>query len=135
MMIKRLAIAYDGSDSARFALERAAELLGSQRAHVVFAREAGAAKIEHLSVSPATDEDAAAGTAREGMALARQAGLDATATVASSPGGVAAAIAAAAEDLDASLIILGNRGGRGPESVSQSVIHTTNRPIVVIPSP
>ena len=147
--IRRIVIAYDGSADARYAIEEASRLLGSQRAHVVYARQPleslaahleGHELIEQVAAGSDGSEDAAQLIAREGAELARAAGFDATAQVISSTDDPADAIVTAAEDLDAALIVVGSRGRRSVRSlllgsVSHGVLHKAHRPTLVITSP
>lgn len=145
----RVLIAYDGSDAARYAIRHAAEVLGHRRALVVYAREPLESVAAHLEGHPAlesvrldrsAEDDTAQALAREGAAIAQQAGFDATAEVISSTDDPADAIVTAAEDLDAALVVVGSRGRRGLRSmllgsVSHGVLHKTRRPTLVISSP
>ncbi len=147
--IQRILIAYDGSPDARHAIDRAAGLVGTQRAHIVYAREPlesvaahleGHELIEKVRLDGADRDDASERIAREGAEIARAAGFDATAEVISSTDDPADAIVAAADDLDASLIVVGSRGRRGLRSlllgsVSHGVLHKARRPTLVIASP
>jgi nucleotide-binding universal stress UspA family protein len=145
----RILIAYDGSDAARYAIRHAAEVLGHRRAFVVYVREPLESVAAHLEGHPAlesirldlaAEDDAAQALAREGAEIAQQAGFDATAKVISSTDDPADAIVAAADELEAALVVVGSRGRRGLRSmllgsVSHGVLHKTRRPTLVISSP
>jgi nucleotide-binding universal stress UspA family protein len=145
-------IAYDGSKHGRLAIAVAAERLK------------GPATVVHvLSAAPRTplaadpiagamlDEEAfaeaerqqrsrASAIAEEGARLARDAGLEAHALVVEQPTHrVWRAICDVAEECDATMIVLGHRGGAGmrtslPGSVSRSVVAHSLRPVVVVPA-
>jgi len=147
--VDRILIAYDGSDDARYAIEQAAKTVGHRRAVVVYARTPlesvaahleGHPEIEAAGLDPEYVADAALRLASEGADVARDAGFDATGEVISYTEDPADAIVAAAEELDASLIVVGSRGRRGLSSlllgsVSHGVLHKTRRPTLVITSP
>ena len=139
-------IAYDGSDSAQHAIDEAAMLAAGAKAVVVYVREPLEAVAAHLEGHPALEEihagtqDAAERLAAEGADRARRAGLDAEARVVNAVTSTADSILAAAEELDASVIVVGSRGRRGVKSlllgsVSHHVLHHARRPALVIPSP
>lgn len=142
-------IAYDGSPEARGAIAQAARLLPGARAVVLYARQPLEAVAAHLEGHPALEQvrdidatttDASERLAAEGAQEARAAGLDASPRVASIPEAVThEAILAAAEELDASVIVLGSRGRRAVRSLllgstSTNVLHGTKRPTLVVPA-
>ena len=143
--IDRILIAYDGSEGARNAIERAVKLLGRRRALVVFAAEqldgsAGGEQLRKVALDHADEDDVADRVAREGAELAQTAGFDATPAVIAAGDDPSDAIVAAAEELDAALVVMGSRGGRGAPpirlgSVSHGVLHKTRRPTLVIAAP
>lgn len=141
-------IAYDGSAAARAAISEAGRLLPGATAVVLYARQPLETVAAHLEGHPALEQvraldaaadDASERLATEGADLAKAAGLDATPRVASMPQAVASeAIVEAADELDASLIVLGSRGRRGVSalllgSTSTNVLHHTSRPTLVVP--
>lgn len=146
---KPILIAYDGSDVARHAIAEAAPLLEGRRAVVAAARavdESVAAHLEgHPDLETVDDDhpheiDRVHSVALEGRRLAREAGLEAEAAVISAVEPAGDAIVHAAEQLDASLIVMGSRGRREIRSlllgsVSHHVVHHARRPVLVIPSP
>ncbi|MEV4368310.1 universal stress protein [Nonomuraea sp. NPDC049637] len=142
-------IAYDGSPDARHAVEEAARLFPGASAVVLYARQPLESLAAHLEGHPALEAlrdidartmDASERLAAEGADLARSLGLRAEPRVASVPEEVvAAAIVDAAEEADASLIVLGSRGRQGLRallsgSTSTHVMHATARPTLIVPS-
>jgi nucleotide-binding universal stress UspA family protein len=78
--------------------------------------------------------------AAEGVGYARQAGLDAEARVAERGATIWETILNQAEQVEASLIVLGSRGLTGIKSillgsVSQAVLQHADRPVMIVPSP
>ena len=142
-------IAYDGSDDARHAIDEAAILLAGAHAVVLYVRQPIESVAAHLEGRPALEDarrldeaagDAAERIAAEGAQLARAAGLDAVAQVATSIGAVGETIVATGDDLGAAVIVLGSRGRHGPRSlllgsVSHHVVHHARRPVLILPSP
>jgi nucleotide-binding universal stress UspA family protein len=142
--------AYDGSPHARAAIEKGAALLRSGPAVVAtawtpFEDMAPAAllalpgdivrgAVEDLDgASRETAEELAA----EGAELTRAAGLDATPRAVRSPGPFFAALLETADELDASVIVIGSRGRSTLAatvlgSVSTGVLHHTDRPVLVV---
>lgn len=84
-------------------------------------------------------EAAALAKATEGAERATRAGLQATPQVAKQRASVADALIDAADELDASAIVLGSRGLTGARSwlmgsVSHAALQQADRPVIVIPS-
>lgn len=143
-----LLIGYDGSPDARAAIKYAAHLLPGATAVVLYARQPLESVAAHLEGHPALEDlrdldtatlDASERLAAEGADLAQQAGLDAKPRVATAMGTAAKAIVHAADDVNASLIVLGSRGRHGLQaallgSTSTIVLHHTHRPTLVIPT-
>jgi nucleotide-binding universal stress UspA family protein len=136
---------YDGSDDAKSALAGGAELFPGRPAVVLCIWEHG---WSNLSVAwPDADtlqslEDAAqenaTQSAAEGMKVAADAGLTAEAATRLASGPVWQAILSVADEYDAAAIVLGRRGLGGVRSmllgsVSNAVVHHSNRPVVIIP--
>ena len=146
-------IAYDGSDDARHAIDEAAVLLAGAHAVVLYVRHPIESIAAHLEGHPALEDaledarqldevagDTAERMAAEGAQLARAAGLDAVAQVATSIGGVGDTIVATGDDIGAAVIVMGSRGRRGLRSlllgsVSHHVVHHARRPVLILPSP
>jgi nucleotide-binding universal stress UspA family protein len=141
----RILICYDGSASARRAIEEAAKLLGPRRAVVL---DVGPLLTEAESLASLSsvvpgnafeDLNAADATtrAREGAERARHAGFDAE------PREELAAptwegIVDVAAAIDAALIVMGSRGLSGIRealagSVSQQVADHAGRPVLIVP--
>jgi len=144
-------IAYDGSKHGRRAIEVAAERLAgpavvlhvmcsAPRAPLATDAMTGALLDEEAyAAREAQLRDEAQRIAHEGARLARAAGLDAEPLVVEEPGHrVWRAIVEVADQHDATMIVLGHRGGSGlrtslPGSVSRAVVAHCERPIVVVP--
>jgi nucleotide-binding universal stress UspA family protein len=142
-------IAYDGSDHARRAVERAGPLLRPGPAVVVCAwlPLALAAPAATLGVSPAVAlagaerldaqaRERAEQIASEGADLARAAGLDAEARAVEGCGPAWHAIVRFADSVDASVIVTGSRGRSGIAaallgSTALGVLHHAGRPVLV----
>jgi nucleotide-binding universal stress UspA family protein len=146
-------ICYDGSKDARAAIERAAELFRSQPATVltvwqpfleVAARSTvGFGLVPSIPDAEEIDEaslKAAAQTASEGVKLATALGLKAEPRITSQVSTTARAILKQADDVGASVIVMGSRGLTGVKSlllgsVSHEVIQHADRTVAVVPSP
>ena len=147
-------IAYDGSDPARRAIEVAGRLLSGRTALVVHVWESQyrhSLAVKALASAPGGDlaaivgeldkalADAAAETTEQGVALAREAGLDATGETVEDDVGVWRAIASLARTRRAALIVTGARGIGGARSallgsVSSGLVHNAEVPILVAPA-
>jgi nucleotide-binding universal stress UspA family protein len=140
-------ICYDGSDSAKHAIDVAAEILGPRRAVVldigppltaaeslaVMAPVAPGAAFEGLN------EDDARQRARVAADRARHAGFDAEAR-ADLAAPTWQGIVDVADEIDAAVIVLGSRGLNGARellegSVSHEVAEHAGRPVLIVPSP
>lgn len=144
-----LLIAYDGSDDAQHAIDHVAALLSGADAVVLYVRQPLESLAAHLEGHPALEDvrsidegsrDGAERLAAEGAERARRAGLNAEPRVASAIDAIGDTVARVADELDASVIVLGARGRRGLKSlvlgsVSQHAVHHTRRPTLVVPSP
>ena len=144
---KPILICYDGSAEAQGAIVQAAELLGQQHAivldvgQVLTAVESlamasfagGWAEIEELNETQARDQ------ARDGVEEARRAGFEAEGrAVLASP--TWAGIVEVADEIDASVIVIGSRGLTGvhealAESLSHTVAEHAGRPVLIVPRP
>jgi nucleotide-binding universal stress UspA family protein len=140
-------ICYDGSDSAKHAIDVAAEILGPRRAVVldigppltaaeslaVMAPVAPGAAFEGLN------EDDARQRAQVGADRARHAGFDAEAR-ADLAAPTWQGIVDVADEIDAAVIVLGSRGLNGARellegSVSHEVAEHAGRPVLIVPPP
>lgn len=141
-------IAYDGSPDARAAIAAAARLLPGAAAVVLYARQPLESVAAHLEGHPALEGlqgldaatlDASERIAADGARYAETVGLKADPRVTSTMATASEAIVEAAEEVDATLIVLGARGRRGLRaallgSTSTNVLHHARRPTLVIPS-
>jgi nucleotide-binding universal stress UspA family protein len=134
--------AFDGSEQATAAIAEAARQLGAGRRAIVltvwtplsalpFARSGVAFPDVEQSL-----EEEASGVADEGARLATSAGFAATALA--RPGGpVWEAIVAAADEHDASIVVMGSHGRTGlglvlMGSVAAAVARHTDRPVMIV---
>jgi len=142
--------AYDGSPHARAAIERGAALLRPGPAVVATAwtsfEDAAPAALLALPgdvVRGAVDDldganrDAAEALAAEGAELARAAGFDAEPRAVRAAEAFFVAIIAAADEIDASAIVMGSRGRSRLAatvlgSVSTGVLNHTRRPVMIV---
>ncbi len=145
-----LVIAYDGSEEAGLAVERAAGLWTGRPAIVLTvwqsAREIAPSAVLALSGAVAEDalgaldagaERAAAELAEEGAVLARRHGLSATSATAPARGNVWATISHAADERGAAVIVVGSRGRSGIRSAvlgstSAGLVHHAQLPVLVV---
>lgn len=146
-------LGYDGSDNAKDAVERAGVLFKGQAAVVLviweeyaeivarapagFGRVTGEPDYERLDEANAKRADQ---VAEEGAALARHAGLDATPLTSPRSGAMAETILDQADEVNADAIVLGSRGRGGIGSfllgsVSNAVLQSADRPVLIVPSP
>jgi nucleotide-binding universal stress UspA family protein len=146
-------VAYDGSEGAKHAIDAVGRLLTGHAAVVIHAWEPAfhrslAARAlasgpiqeieEIVELLHEADADDASATARDGVATARAAGLEATGDTVEASGGAWRAVAAAAQARGASVIAVGSRG-RGAArsallgSVSSGLVHNAELPILVVP--
>jgi nucleotide-binding universal stress UspA family protein len=145
---------YDGSIDAQAAIDHAARLMPGAETTVLTVWEPfqvalrrtggmgmgmGAYYPDNGDIDVAT-ELAAQARAIEGADRATAAGLDAQPRIAVRDDGVAGAILAVADELDADAIVLGTRGLTGLRSmllgsVSHAVLQHANRSVIVVPSP
>jgi nucleotide-binding universal stress UspA family protein len=144
-------IAYDGSDGARAAIAAAARLLGGRPATLVHVwnspmrntlsgRALARAPMPELRQFSAEYEqyfaDAAAAVAEDGVALAREAGLDASGQTVESGSGAWRALAEVAAELGLAVIVAGSRGRGGLAStilgsVSSGLVHNAETPVLI----
>ncbi|KQY03809.1 MFS transporter [Mycobacterium sp. Root135] len=137
-------IAYDGTDLAAFAITQAAARLGTQREALVVCVwqpvDVGFTPTDpqHFDADRATEvRHAAERTAAHGAELARQAGFTAR-SVAVEAAPTWQGIVAAADDHDASVIVLGPHRRSGllghlQGSVASAVVAHTERPVLIVP--
>jgi nucleotide-binding universal stress UspA family protein len=145
-------IAYDGSTGARAAIAAAGRLLPGRPAvivhvwysavrHTLSGRVLSGGPLRDLRAISADYErafaDAAAAMVQEGVALARDAGLDASGKAVESGSGAWRALAEAAGEDHAAVIVCGSRG-RGSlastvlGSVSSGLVHNAHAPALIV---
>lgn len=143
-------IAYDGSIDAQAAIDRAGELLSGQPVTVltvweefidVVARTGAGAPIGEVDYErlDRSSEDQARRRAEEGAERATRAGLKPQARAGVRQNTIAATILAQADEVGASVIVVGTRGLTGLKSlflgsVSHGVLQNADRPVLVVPS-
>jgi nucleotide-binding universal stress UspA family protein len=145
-------IAYDGSAGARAAIAVAGRLLRGRRATIVnvwnspmrntlSGRALAGAPVGELRAFSADYEqlfaDEAASVAEQGVALAREAGLEASGEAIESGSGAWRALAEAASDRRAAVIVAGSRGRSGLAStmlgsVSSGLVHNADTPALIV---
>jgi nucleotide-binding universal stress UspA family protein len=146
-------VGYDGSDSARRAIEAAGPLLGGGPAVVLTVWEPTAAFTGFDPLAGVSEgvgraagleremddigADVAERTAEQGAEAARKHGFDATARTVE--GKVWRTIVDVADEIDARAIVVGTRGHTGLQSlmigsVANGVVHHSDRPVLVIPA-
>jgi nucleotide-binding universal stress UspA family protein len=134
-------LCYDGSGSARHAIERAADLVDAKAIVLHVWQPTSGAHVGERFADIVVDLDRAAeleshSLADEGARLAREAGLEAESL--SRSGHDWDEIVKAAKELDVALIVLGTRGAGTLRrdvlgSVASAVVHHADRPVLVIP--
>jgi nucleotide-binding universal stress UspA family protein len=146
-------IAYDGSNDAQSAIDRAGELMGGEpttvlsvwepfvdvmtRTGVGFGFIPGEIDFEQIDKAY---EESARERAAEGAQRAARAGLNAQPHTRARHATIAATILDEADEIGARAIVLGTRGLTGVKSlllgsVSHAVLQHADRPVIVIPSP
>jgi nucleotide-binding universal stress UspA family protein len=146
-------IAYDGSPDAQAAIDHAGELLRGEPSTVLSVWEpfldVMARTGAGLGLAPGTVdheeidrvyERSARERAAEGVERARRAGLNPQPRTRARHTTIAEAILAEADEVGASVIVLGTRGLTGIKSlllgsVSHAVLQHADRPVIVVPSP
>ena len=146
-----LLFCYDGSEGSRRALHSVSNLFASRDAVVLTVwqpltarlTEAGGFGIYALPEETDVDADertAAESAAQEGARIGREAGYEVSARTEQAETAVWRTIIDVADEIDAGLIVCGNRG-RGPMrtallgSVSHAVLAHAGRPVLVSPDP
>ncbi|MGW0035264.1 universal stress protein [Gordonia sp. NPDC003376] len=151
-----LMIAFDGSPNSERAIAYAGHFLRAPIAHVVTAWQPGALGPTRMStlsagIQPFVDttpleidvddslRDEAAEINARGVAMARDAGLDATGTLVEVESTVWGALVAAADALAVDLLVTGTRGDTGLKallhsSVAERVLRHCHRPVFIVPA-
>jgi nucleotide-binding universal stress UspA family protein len=143
-------VCYDGSEGARTALEHAADIVTPRNAVVAcywqpFAETSKRFGIDLLELVQdgasinAREEQLAEQVAAEGAELARTLGFDAEPHAVKIDGPIDEAILLHAEELDASVIVLGARKRSTLRSVlvgavANEVLQRATRPVILVPS-
>ncbi|MCL2418803.1 MAG: universal stress protein, partial [Conexibacteraceae bacterium] len=143
-------IAYDGSDDSKAAIEQASKMFPGETATILTVWQrfidtmarvgAGVGVVVDYDEIDKESEAASAENAKEGAAFANESGLQATGKTVVVETTIADAILTEAAASDASLIVCGSRGYTGIKSlmlgsVSHSILHHADLPVVVVPSP
>jgi nucleotide-binding universal stress UspA family protein len=151
----KILICYDGSADAQAAIDHAGLLMAGSDTTVLVIWETiletmtrnGSLGMGMGFLGASNDEDAdaalqnaATATATEGAQRATAAGLLAHPRTAHRGDDITGVILTIAADLDADVIVLGTRGRGGMTSlmlgsVSHTVLHHADRPVLVVPSP
>ncbi|MER7007398.1 universal stress protein [Dactylosporangium sp. NPDC000555] len=149
----RMLVGYDGSPAASAAIEAGAQLF--PRAHAWVAHMwtppfASTSLRDRLWTGPSNIDEFVEAIEREGkreadrmaaigVTLAGVAGWDAEPLVVRSYGGEGLRFAELSEKVDADVVLIGSRGLGGAQallgSVSDMVVHYTDRPVLVVPHP
>jgi nucleotide-binding universal stress UspA family protein len=146
-----LLIAYDGSPDAKAAIQHAGKLMAGTAVTVLTIWEPftkllartpetlrALARVDDADAIDRESSDAAEELAKEGVELAREAGLDPTPLTTSLTSTVADTIIAQADRLDVDAIVVGSRGLTGMAlllgSVSLAVVQRADRTVVIVPS-
>jgi nucleotide-binding universal stress UspA family protein len=148
----KILFAYDGSENAAAAIEKAADLVEKKGAEAivlavwepltVHALQTGtlggplAVPLDVVEIDDASEQHAKE-LAERGAQLAEKAGFSAKAAWGADASGVPESIVARADELDADLVVLGARGLAGVRaylgSVSNHVLQHAHRPVLVVP--
>jgi nucleotide-binding universal stress UspA family protein len=143
---KQILICYDGSDESKCAVDTAAAILGPRPAVVLNVAPAvtfAEGMVSASGVPGRVFEDLnkldALRRAEAGAERARRAGFDAKPQATSAPS-TWQGIVDVADELDASVIVLGSRGLSGLReiargSVSHDVATRSDRPVLIVPPP
>jgi nucleotide-binding universal stress UspA family protein len=147
-------IAYDGSETARHAIDEAARLLGPRPAIVLFVWDPVPAlppgdpfglttpiydPVQMTEVNDVVSANAEA-IAEDGAKRAAAAGLEAEPVAEETRGNTAMTIIEVATERGVDLVVVGARGHSGMRSlllgsVSNAVVHHAKLPVTVIPAP
>jgi nucleotide-binding universal stress UspA family protein len=144
-------ICYDGSESAKHAIRSAGRLLGDRSALVVtvwqptadlgtFGWYGEGTSVASFAELDRAGAEAGSALADEGARMAQLAGFDAEPLAIEAPGPAWKTIVDTAEAHDAAAIVIGSRGLTGLRSmllgsVSNGVVHHTERPALVVHEP
>lgn len=113
--MERILIAYDGSESSRCALERAAELARALRGSVDLLVVGALLESGYGTVVPVMEEELYRAVVAEGVRLLGEAGIEARGHLVWGDAGPQ--ITAAAEEQESGLLVVGHRGKGGLRSL------------------
>lgn len=139
-MFKTIVWATDGSELADGALEHVRELAREHDSRIVAVHANELIHGRFGSAPLFADETDLEEKIAKQVAELRDAGFDATLEVRTGSKDIATLIAEAAEEADASLIVVGTHGHGGftaalMGSVARGLCHTAGRPVLVVPPP
>jgi nucleotide-binding universal stress UspA family protein len=140
---KPVLFCYDGSDGSKTALAAAVELIKPADAVVLVVwtpaavqlARAGSFLVAVPNEGEIDEQEAAAAReiAEEGAAGARRRGYNASARIAQANESVARTIDQVAQEIDAGLVVCGQRGRGAIGSVSHALAAHTKRPVLIAP--
>ena len=139
-MFERIAVAVDGSECSKRAVELAAGLAAADAAEVVVIHLAEVVSAWTVALQAETPDEAS-DLADDAVRTLKDRGVSARADVRTCPRGVvAASIVEAARDADAGLIVMGSRGlgdftGLLLGSVAHKVLHLAEVPVLIAKEP
>jgi nucleotide-binding universal stress UspA family protein len=148
----RVLICYDGSEHAKHAIEGAGKLFPGASATVLYVTESLAHMLQRypspdsfvgdipFETVDANNADVGSSIADEGAVLATKAGMKAQAHCVTSDSSAWNAALIAADEIDADVIVAGDRGRSGMRELvrggfSRHLLQHSNRPILALPDP
>jgi nucleotide-binding universal stress UspA family protein len=145
-------ICYDGSEHAKHAIDGASRLFPGAPATVLYVTESLAHMLQRypspdsfvgdipFETVDANNAEVGSSIADEGAALAIKAGMKAKGRCVTSDGSAWNAALIAADELDAAVIVAGDRGRSGVRELvrggfSRHLLQHSNRPVLALPDP